>query len=431
MVNATSGTTNGAAQPTKFGGQGDIPDGSGDGNGVGGSTPPGAGADGELDDLRALFDELRTLLRGPGWGGTGSGGGDPLVDDNGAPWIDEPRPIDALDTDGGLMMSRMLQILMETQEQQGKTAQESLKNQNSKLEKQNELQKKRFDDWVQKCRAAAHKMKHAKNLGLVAKICAFVAAVVAVGAATAATAATGGAAAPLLALAVMSMVGAGMALGSEISQRNGGGSFELSKEFEKLGAKLAEATGGGNPKLLGGVLACACGAGAADPAVFGLLGQGVAIEAGADENSKAVQDAGLAFMIIGMALMMVATAGVGGAATAGRTAAMNGDDLIRFTRSIATTIQSLSQVSSGATSTAQSVANYDATKADADAQVTQAVREEGTAVRMGISKGMESARDWVEQFLNAVQELLARFAEFFHDDRQAKQELIGRLRSTA
>ncbi len=155
------------------------------------------------------------------------------------------------------LAATLLVLQGKTQEAQLATAKEGLQISRDKMKALHEKNIKKLDEVIKKCESAASKSKLGKIFGWVAKVAAFVAA----GVALALTVASGGAAAPLLALAIVGMVGSAMSMASSISQELGGPPLELgslatmaSKAF--LGAvgvpadKLEAAA-----KLMGGALA--------------------------------------------------------------------------------------------------------------------------------------------------------------------------------
>lgn len=109
-----------------------------------------------------------------------------------------------------------------TQDAQLTTAKEGLKANNKKVEDQRQRSLDKIKEWADKCKAADAKAKSGAILGWFKKIATVVAAVFATAVATIATFATGGAAAPLLALAVLGMAAAITGLASDISKATGG-----------------------------------------------------------------------------------------------------------------------------------------------------------------------------------------------------------------
>src|SRR5690606_29222578 len=94
---------------------------------------------------------------------------------------------------------------------------------------------------------------------------AFVAAIVSVVAAAAATIATGGAAAPLLALAIVGAIAATMSLANAISQECGGPEISINSLIQHTVGKFLTDVCGMDPKqaenickVLGGAMSIAC-----------------------------------------------------------------------------------------------------------------------------------------------------------------------------
>src|SRR5690554_22374 len=208
-----------------------------------------------------------------------------------------------------------------TQESQIKTAKEGLETSRIQTGKANERALDKILEANKKAEEAEAKSKAMGIFGWIGKIAGMIAAIAAVVVAAAATVATGGAAAPLLAFAVLGLVGATMSMASAISQECGGpplglGSlmtqaftemlvgFGMDREkAEQVGKVLAGAVAVMMPAML-----------VVDPSLAGGMAEGIALLAGADEMTAAIIATVTAVVTtIAIAVMQtVLTCGVGG-----------------------------------------------------------------------------------------------------------------------
>ncbi|MFC4160055.1 type III secretion system translocon subunit SctE [Chitinimonas lacunae] len=157
----------------------------------------------------------------------------------GAPELEAPRGDFSSDQLALLLMS----LQNKSEDAQLQTAKQGLEISKQQKEDMHKRAIEKIEEAARKAAEAAEKAKANKVLGWFTKVFAFVAAVVATVAAAVATVATGGAAAPLLALAVMGLVATGMDLANQISQECGGPEISLSKWVTEGCAKLLTAMG--------------------------------------------------------------------------------------------------------------------------------------------------------------------------------------------
>lgn len=124
------------------------------------------------------------------------------------------------------LAAALLTLQGKTQEAQLTTAKEGLITNSKKLEDQKQSSLNKIKEWTDKCKAADAKAKAGGVLGWFKKIFTAVAAVFAVAVAAIAAVATGGAAAPLLALAVLGLASAITSIASDINKAMGGKGFD-------------------------------------------------------------------------------------------------------------------------------------------------------------------------------------------------------------
>ncbi|MBJ7263416.1 MAG: type III secretion system translocon subunit SctE, partial [Burkholderiaceae bacterium] len=268
-------------------------------------------------DVRKFYDEVMKIANQ--FSQTAPvGGGNPLVDKLGAPRIDAPNQNFSVNDLTDLLRS----MRSKSQDGQLRAAKEGIEAAKLKAEANNNAQLEKVKEWVDKCKEAESKGLLGKIFGWVGKIFAALAAAVLVVVAAVATVATGGAAAPLLAIAVIGAVSATMSLASAISQEAGGPAISIDSLIQHTVGKFLTDVCGVDPKvaenisrIVGGVVGIASLAVVIEPSLVGNMVQGIAILSGADE-----QTAGY----IGMAVTIAATIAVGIAmavATCGTSAA--------------------------------------------------------------------------------------------------------------
>jgi hypothetical protein len=137
-----------------------------------------------------------------------------VVDANGAPAL----PAAITDFSGDQLALLLAAIDTKIKEAQGKTAKEGIEAARQQTDSANKTMLTKLQDAIDKQKEAAEKEKENKVWGWIGKIAAVIGAIVAVVAAVALTVATGGAAAPLLALAVVGLVAATVDLASQINK---------------------------------------------------------------------------------------------------------------------------------------------------------------------------------------------------------------------
>lgn len=217
-------------------------------------------------------------------------------------------------------LAAALQILQgKTQDAQMRTAKEGLQVSELQQRQMHDKAMAKIDDWIKKSEAAASKQKALGILGWVAKIAAFVGALVG---AVAATVATGGAASPLLAVAIIGLVGATISLASGISQEKGGPALEISALVPKLCSLILAKMGVPEDKLeaaskllAGAMLMLVCpGTALVDPAIVGNMFGGIA--GLSTDNKETAMWVTMAFTI---------ATGVAGAIVCGKLATVGGD----------------------------------------------------------------------------------------------------------
>ncbi|MFC4297779.1 type III secretion system translocon subunit SctE [Castellaniella hirudinis] len=387
-------------------------------NGPGYTPPMGGGSLGQIDgsggtagaggadqvDLEKLYQDVLNYVKQQ----DGSdGGGNPLVDGNGAPRIDTPNQVFSAND----MVDLLRSLRSKTQDEQLKTSQEGLESARIKAEKNTEHQLEKIKEWIDKCEEANSKGALGKIFGWIGKIFAFVAAIVAVVAAAAATVATGGAAAPLLALAIVGAISATMTLASAISQECGGPEISLNSLIQNTVGKFLTEVCGVDPKeaenickIVGGALAIACPVMLAiEPSLLGNMAQSIALMAGADEKTAGY---------IGMALTIAAAIGVGiamavatgGSSVASTATQISNKVVLSALKTFNTVLTGTSAVVSGSTQIAQGGLNISKAQSEEKAQQAISDKKDLEAMMIKLQKQMEEGREEMKKIIQQIEE---------------------------
>jgi hypothetical protein len=309
------------------------------------------------------------------------------------------------------MVDLLRSLRSKTQDEQLKTSKEGLESARIKAEKNTEHQLEKIKEWIDKCKEAESKGALGKIFGWIGKIFAFVAAIVAVVAAAAATVATGGAAAPLLALAIVGAISATMTLASAISQECGGPEISVNSLIQNTVGRFLTDVCGVDPKeaenickIVGGALAIACPVLLAiEPSLLGNMAQSIALMAGADEKTAGY---------IGMALTIVAAIGVGiamavatGGTSVASTATQISNKVVLATlKTFNTVLTGTSAVVSGGTQIAQGGLNISKAQSEEKAQQAISDKKELEAMMIKLQKQMEEGREEMKKIIQQIEE---------------------------
>ena len=294
------------------------------------AAPPAAGVR-ALDSAALLGTQARS-------GAAASSGTALITNSNGAPAI------------GGITinfsaedLTAALAVLQgKTQDAQLRTAQEGLGVTRQKMEENHKKSLEKIETWIKKCESAAAKSKLGGIFGWIAKIAAFVASAIATVALAVATPFTAGATAPLLALAVIGLVGSTMSLASAISQASGGPALEIGTLMTKACSAFLKAVGVPEEKLeaasriMAGAIGGITGAVLADPQLLGGMVSSVAQLSITDQNKAAI--VGAIFSTLACIALTVATTVATAGAGAGKAAADIAKALPQAATTVATTV---------------------------------------------------------------------------------------------
>ena len=296
------------------------------------------------------------------------------------------------------LAATLLVLQGKTQEAQLATAKEGLQISRDKMKALHEKNIKKLDEVIKKCESAASKSKLGKIFGWVAKVAAFVAA----GVALALTVASGGAAAPLLALAIVGMVGSAMSMASSISQELGGPPLELgslatmaSKAF--LGAvgvpadKLEAAA-----KLMGGALAVGLAPGSLliDNQLLSNVATGIAELGGANAATTAYLGMAVA-LATGVAVIAVNIATGGGSGISKLT------DLVK---NVPNALHTGAKLTQGAMTVAEGTTQILSTTHQFKADQAQVDRQKFSALLVKLQAQMEEDQEQIKKVVQEIQD---------------------------
>lgn len=372
---------------------------------VAAATAGGSGKGIENLDVRKFYDEVMKIANqftqtAP------VGGGNPLVDKLGAPRIDAPNQNFSVND-----LTDLLRAMRgKSQDGQLRAAKEGIEAAKIKAEANNGAQLEKIKEWVDKCKEAESKGLLGKIFGWIGKIFAALAAAVMVVVAAVATVATGGAAAPLLAIAVIGAVSATLTLASAISQEAGGPAISVDSLIQHTVGKFLTDVCGVDPKvaenisrIVGGVVGIATLAVVIEPSLMGNMVQGIAILAGADE-----QTAGY----IGMAVTVAATIAVGiamavatgGISVAGTAADVSAKLVVETMKAVNSAVMATSAIVSGSTQIASGGMAISKAITEEEGQQAIADKKELSAEMMKLQKLMEEGREEMKKIIQQIEE---------------------------
>lgn len=366
-------------------------------------------ATGELNSA-ALLEDMQIAARQYTTGMQGGGNG--VVDAAGAPSIDGVSfNFSAED------MAAALQVLQgKTQDAQIRTAKEGIEVSKVKQQNAHETAMKKLDEWIKKCKDAAAKQKALGIFGWIGKALAFVACAIA---AVAATVLTGGAAAPLLAVAVVGMVASGISLASGISQAAGGPSLDVSSLMTKACAALLKAVGVPADKvdaaskiMAGAVALLMCPAAIAlDPSVIGNMAGGIAMLA-TDNPTKVA--------IVTAVFSLVASLGVGIAMAAMTGGASAADTISKITKAVTGAMQGINTMVTGGLNIGIAMDEHGAAMAQVD-------KKKIDALVLALQKQMEEDRDQLKKVLEEIQQGVSVVSQMINAAGESRTQIAANL----
>ena len=369
------------------------------------ATAGGGGKGIENLDVRKFYDEVMKIASQ--FSQTAPvAGGNPLVDRLGAPRIDAHTENFSVND----MTDLLRNMRAKSQDGQLRAAKEGIEAAKIKAEANNNAQLEKVKEWIKKCEEAQSKGLLGKIFGWIGKIFDALAAAVMVVVAAVATVVTSGAAAPLLAIAVVGAISATLTLASAISQEAGGPAISIDSLIQYTLGKFLTDVCGVDPKvaenickIVGGVVGMVSLAVVIEPSLVGNMVQGIAVLAGADE-----QTAGY----IGMACTIAATIGVGialavascGTSTIGTVADVSTKLVVETMKAVNSAVMASSaivacstQIASGGLAISKAVNEEEAQQAIAD-------KKELAAEMIKLQKMMEEGREEMKKIIQQIEE---------------------------
>lgn len=321
-------------------------------------------------------------------------------------------------------MAAALQVLQgKTQEAQIRTAKEGIEVSKVKQQNAHETAMKKLDEWIKKCKDAAAKQKALGIFGWVAKALAFVACAIA---AVAATVLTGGAAAPLLAVAIVGMVASGISLASGISQAAGGPPLEISTLLTKACAALLKGLGvpedkvEAASKIMAGALALVlCPAAIAlDPALVGNMAGGIAMLATDDATKIAIVTA---------VFSLVASIGVGIAMAVMTGGASAADTVSKTLQTVSKAVQAGMGAVQGVNTAVMGGLNIGIAIDEHGAAMAQVDKKKIDALVLMLQKQMEEDRDQLKKVLDEIQQGVSIVSQMINEAGQSRAQISANL----
>jgi hypothetical protein len=398
---------------------------------AGGPSAGSARGTGGIDglDLQKFFDDVMKVA-GQYNQSTRTGDGSTLTDARGAPRIDVPSEAFSASDMTDLLRS----IRSKSQDTQLKTSAQGIETARIKAEKNTQAQLEKIKEWIDKCKDAASQGALSKIFGWIGKIFAAVASIIAVVAAAAATVATGGAAAPLLAIAVIGAVSATMSLASAISQEFGGPEISINSLIQHTVGKFLTDVCGVDPKqaekicnIVGGVMAMAMPLMlAVEPSLLGNMVQSIALMAGADEKTAGY---------IGMAVTMATAIGVGIALavmTGGSSLATTGAQTVtqisnkvmaETIKVVNTVMSSTSAIVAGGTQIASGGLTISKGVIEEDAQKNLADKKELAAQMLKLQTQMEEGREEMKKVIQQIEDSTQVVSKMISDTSDSMSQI--------
>ncbi|MCY1516875.1 Secretion system effector C (SseC) like family protein [compost metagenome] len=379
---------------------------------AGASAAQAAQATAKVRELLGAFMDMAGSL--PDTKGTTPGRSDGIFNGNGAPTLEPP----AQSFSANDMIDLLRSIRSKSDAAQIASAKENLAAARTKMEKNNEAQLQKIQDYVKKCEEAASKGVLGKIFGWIGKIAAVVFSAIAVAALSVGAVATGGAAAPLLALAVMGLIGSTIALADQISKECGGPEISLSNLMTTVASKFLQACGVDEEtaqrigKVVAGVVGLASPALLMiEPGLLGGLAGGIAELAGADQKTT---------MALTMAFAIAAAVTVGAVTIA----ASGGASAVSTTSRV---LAAVGQITQGTTQIAQGAVKISVAQTKREAEDIQADKKEMDAITRKLQAKMEEAQEEITKVIKQMEEGLRMVSQMINGAADSMSQITANI----
>ncbi|MGY6268545.1 type III secretion system translocon subunit SctE [Achromobacter denitrificans] len=379
---------------------------------AGASAAQAAQATAKVRELLDSFMGMAGTL--PDAKGAGAGRADGIFNGNGAPALEPPvQSFSAND-----MIDLLRSIRSKSDAAQIASAKENLSTARTKMEKNNEAQLQKIQDYVKKCEEAASKGFLGKIFSWIGKIAAVVFSAIAVVALSAGSVVSGGAAAPLLALAVMGLIGSTIALADQISKECGGPEISLSNLMTTVASKFLQACGVDEEtaQRIGKVVAGLVGLAAPamlmiEPGLLGGMAGGIAELAGADEKTA---------MALTMAFAIAAAVTVGAVTIA----ASGGASALSTTSRV---LAAVGQATQGVTQIAQGVVSISVAQTKREAEDIQADKKEMDVITRKLQARMEEAQEEITKVIKQMEEGLRMVSQMINGAADSMSQITANI----
>jgi len=382
-------------------------------------------------------------------------GGDPVSDARGAPTIGEPAKVYSQED----MVSLLRSIRSKSQDGQLEAAKNGIETAKLAAEKNTEGQLKKIDEWVKKCEEANSKSTLGKIFSWIGKIAAVIASVVAVAVAGAAAIASGGAATPLLALAVMGLIGSTISLADQISQECGGPQISIGNLITTMTSKFLEACGvdadtaGKIGKVMAGVTAMMAPALLlVEPGLASTMATGICELAGVDPaiTGYVAMAVGIAAAVTVGVVMAVASAGASSGSAVANATAQTGSTAATTGAKVATTaaqtgstvtttamstgtkvanglVGAGAQIASGSTQVGAGIVTIQKAGIEKDAQNALADKKALAADMLKIQQQMEDGREEIKKVIQQIEEGLMNVTKMINDSADSMSQITANM----
>lgn len=333
------------------------------------------------------------------------------------------------------MAAALLALQGKTQDQQMKNANQGILIDQQKMADNNTKQLAKITDWITKCAEAAEKAKAATASGWFSKIFSFVAAVVSVIVAVVATVATGGAAAPLLAMAVIGAVTAGISLGNQIRATQDPPQAPIDSFSTAMGKLMTNMlVECGVPKEdaekigplmsgLGALLLCPAML-VIDPAFAGQAAGGIARLSGATDTQIAIVEGTFtaAAALTTAVVMMVATGGAASGQVVGTMA-----KVLDISSKVGGVMSTVLAVGSGAAAIASGIATIEQGHLQKDADGKLVDKKKLDAMMLDMQASMEQAKDDLKKLLDEIQNGMATVSAMISAGGESRAQIATNM----
>ncbi len=325
-------------------------------------------------------------------------------------------------------MTLILQGLkIKTEDAQLRTVKEGLGITRQKLAQEHKNSLEKLTESIKKSESAESKSKVSKIFGWVAKVGAVVGSLVAIAGLVGVTGLTGGAAAPLLALAVIGLVGATISLTSAIVQAAGGPPVDINSAMT-WGCKAVLKIVGvpeekleGASKIMAGALGMVTGAVLLDSQLVGSLAAGIVELTSDSSNWAAIIGATVA------AVASVAIAVVMACATGGAGAGEAVKEILQAVPQVAKVAQAaIAGVSAGGTLVTAGM-NIDVSFDEHASAVAQVDRQKFSAVIAKLQALMETDTEQITKIVKEMQESIAAVSKMIAAAGESRSQIAANI----